>query len=207
MLFAELTGYIEGLYQQYPMMKQADFIEQTTLKEFTPVIETETARLLMLLLRLKAPRRVLELGTSIGYSTMSMAQVVQEWRGRIVTVEFDETVAAQARQNFEMTGMAETIELVIGDARELLPAMDEKFDFIFLDLYNDLYPDLCADCVRLLNQGGLLIADDTLMPVLECDPPDYQDPLHHYNKIIAQNQDLDSTILPVGDGVTLAVKK
>ena len=203
--FTLLTHYIESLYQHYPQIAQAEFVQQTELKNFVPVIETETARLLMVLLRLKAPRRVLEIGTSIGYSTVSMAQVVKEWRGRVISLEFDETVAAQARRNFARAGVADTIDLVLGDARQLLPTMTERFDFIFLDAYNDIYPELCADCVRLLNKGGLLIADDTLGPVREGEGGAAS--LQAYNELIAHNPELESTLIAVGDGLTFAVKK
>jgi predicted O-methyltransferase YrrM len=205
MEYAKLSDYIEGLYQHDTMIGQAEFIEKTGLKKFCPVIETETARFLMLLLRLKAPKKVLEIGTSIGYSTTSMAQIVKEWKGCIVTIEFDEKVAEYARKNFERWGVADVVELIIGDARTVLPVMEEKFDFIFLDPYNDIYPLLYEDCIKLLNKGGLLIADDTLEPILEA--KEANTPLHEYNKLVTQNANLESTIVAVGDGVTLAVKK
>lgn len=205
MKFAALTDYIEDLYQDYEVMSAQEFVSRTELKDFCPVIETETARLLMLLLRLKRPSRVLEIGTSIGFSATSMAKIVREWDGRIITIEFDEKVAVQAKKNFDSLGVFDVVELLNGDALELIPQMEETFDFIFLDPFNDIYPRLLGDCVRLLNRGGVLIADDTLLPLLEGEGLD--SPLHEYNKLVAKNVELESTILAVGDGVTIAVKK
>ena len=203
--FEALTDYIEDLYRNYEVMSAQEFVSRTELKGFCPVIETETARLLMLLLRAKRPPRVLEIGTSIGFSATSMAKVVREWGGTIMTIEFDEKVAAQARKNFESVGVSDVVELLSGDALELIPQMEETFDFIFLDPFNDIYPRLLEDCVRLLNRGGVLIADDTLLPVLEGEG--FDSPLHEYNELVSKNVELESTILAVGDGVTIAVKK
>jgi predicted O-methyltransferase YrrM len=205
MEFAALTDYIEDLYRDYEVMSTQEFVGRTELKDFCPVIETETARLLMLLLRLKRPSRVLEIGTSIGFSATSMAKVVREWGGTIITIEFDEKVAAQAKKNFASVGVSDVVELLSGDALELIPQMEETYDFIFLDPFNDIYPRLLEDCVRLLNRGGVLIADDTLLPLLEGEG--FDSPLHKYNKLVAKNAELESTILAVGDGVTVAVKK
>jgi len=205
MEFEKLTDYIEDLYQDYEMMSTHEFVSRTEMKEFCPVIQTETARLLMLLLRAKRPEKVLEIGTSVGYSATSMARVVKEWGGRVITIEFDEKVAEQAKKNFEFAGVSDVIELLIGDALELVPRMDGRYDFIFLDPFNDIYPRLIEDCVSLLNQGGILVADDTLFPVLKEEGLD--SPLHEYNRRVAKNSNLESTILPVGDGVTIAVKK
>ncbi len=205
MKFETLTKYIEDLYQDYDVMSTEEFVSRTELKDFCPVIETETARLLMLLLRLKRPEKVLEIGTSIGFSATSMAKTVREWGGRVITIEFDEKVAEQARRNFESVGVSDVVEQLSGDALELLPQMEEGFDFIFLDPFKDIYPRLLGDCVRLLNQGGILVADDTLFPVLKGEGLD--SPLHEYNKQVAENVNLESTILAVGDGVTVAVKK
>jgi len=199
------NDYIEDLYRDYAMMGAQAFVGRTGMKEFCPVIQTETARLLMLLLRAKRPEKVLEIGTSIGYSATSMAGVIRGWGGRITTIEFDEKVAEQARRNFALAGVSDAVDLVIGDALELLPRMRERYDFIFLDPFNDIYMRLMEDCVRLLNRGGILVADDTLFPVLKNEGLD--SPLHGFNKYIATNADLESTILPVGDGVTIAVRK
>lgn len=205
MEFNEITDYIENLYKNYNMIKQHEFIQESGLKEFCPVIETETARLLRLLLRLKTPNKVLEIGTSIGYSTASIAMVLKEWKGKIITIELDPYIAQQARKNFERWGITEIVDIRIGDAMELLPDLKEKFDFIFFDPFNDVYPLLLPYCIQLMNKGGILIADDTLSPIFK--NASYNSPLHKYNQIISKLPDFESTILAVGDGVTIAVKK
>jgi len=106
----------------------------------------------------------------------------------------------------------------IGDAREIIPRMQEQFDLIFQDVGDKgLYPLLFDDCTRLLKTGGLLLAEDTLFPIRE--PPDgrtpeeiahlkeeYVAPIQKFNEMVAECSFLESTILPIGDGLTVAVK-
>jgi predicted O-methyltransferase YrrM len=204
----QALDYIASLYSQRTMRK--DYLRETELEEFIPVVDEDVARLLQVLLRMTEARAVLEIGTSIGYSTVSMARVVKELGGKVVTIEYDEEVAEQARVNFERAGVSENIQLLRGDARILIPELqDSSFDFIFLDVDKRLYPPLLPHCVRLLTERGLLVAEDTLFPVIDLDPQWHSliPAIEEFNRLVAQHQELESTILPVGDGVTLAVKR
>jgi predicted O-methyltransferase YrrM len=204
----EVMDYIASLYLH--QTTRSRYLNETELQEFIPVVDEDVARLLQLLLRLTGAQSVLEIGTSIGYSTVSMARVVKELHGRIVTIEYDEEVAQQARTNFERAGVSECIQLLVGDARVLIPELeDQSFDFIFLDVDKRLYPSLLPHCVRLLRDQGLLVAEDTLFPVIELDPKwhDLIPSIEEFNRLVVQHQELESTILPIGDGVTLAIKK
>lgn len=205
MEFEKVTEYIAGLYKDYEIASTEEFVSKTEAKDFCSVIQTETARLMRALLRFKRPQTILEIGTSIGYSATSMATVAKDWGGRIITIELDEGVAEQAERNFAAAGVADVVEILVGDALDLLPRMEGSYDFIFLDSFNVVYPRLLADCVRLLNHGGMLVADDTLFPVLK--EGSRGAPLDEYNRRVAMDANLESTLLPVGDGVTIAVKK
>jgi predicted O-methyltransferase YrrM len=208
MTMQEVTDYICSLYPH--QARRTEYLHETEFREFIPVVDEDVARLLQLLLRLTGARSVLEIGTSIGYSTMSMATVVEELGGRIVTIEYDEEVAEQARVNFDRAGVAPCIQLLIGDARAVMPELEDgSFDFIFLDVDKRLYPSLLPHCVRLLRDGGLLAAEDTLFPVIELDPKwhDLIPSIEEFNRLVAGHEELESTILPIGDGVTLALRK
>jgi predicted O-methyltransferase YrrM len=173
------------------------------------VIDEDVARCLTLLLRLARPARVLEIGTSIGYSTTTMARVVSAYGGKIATIEYDRTVAAQAWKNFERAGLSGCIDLLVGDAREIVPRLEAGFDFIFMDVEKRLYPELLPDCVRLLRTGGILSAEDTLFPAMHL-PAQWQEmipPLDEFNRLVCAHPELESTLLPIGDGLTVAVKK
>ena len=138
-----------------------------------------------------------------------MATALKEWQGKVVTIEFDDQVARQAHLNFERAGVDTIIEQKTGDAREIMPQLSGEFDLIFLDVDKRLYAPLLTDCVRLLRRGGLLVAEDTLFPVLDLDPKWHYliEPIETFNRLILEQPDLESTILPVGDGVTVALKK
>ena len=207
MIVETINEYITNLYAGQEDRDQ--YIEKTELQEFIPVVDDDVARLLKLLLRLVHPTRVLEVGTSIGYSTTSMAQVVRAYGGKIFTVEFDKQVAEQARQNFERAGVSDCIELLIGDAQEIVPQLETGFDFIFLDVDKRLYSKLLPNCVQLLRRGGVLAVEDTLFPVIDLAPKWHYliAPIDEFNRLVCANDELESTVLPIGDGVTVAVKK
>jgi predicted O-methyltransferase YrrM len=112
-------------------------------------------------------------------------------------------------KNFERPGVAQNIEVKIGDAREIVPRIREHFDLIFQDVGDkELYPLLFDDCVRLLRPGRLLLAEDTLFPVMGLDSRGtrFVAPIQKFNEMVADNSFLESTILPIGDGLTIAVK-
>lgn len=205
----DINMYIEKLYEQKGEMNRREFINKTELKEFIPVVDDDVARFLKLIIEITKPKRILEIGTSIGYSAASMAYMVKEYGGRITTIEYDEKVAAQARKNFRSAGVQEVIDLKIGDAREIIPGLEEKYDLIFQDVDKRLYPLLFNDCLRLLNKGGLLLAEDTLFPVLDLEEKwhDLIEPIEEFNEMVVSCPHLDSTLLPIGDGVIIAVKK
>lgn len=207
--YEKIDNYIKYLYKKKKALNRKEFIEQTETRDFIPVVDDDVSRLLQLLIKIKRPMRTLEIGTSIGYSAASMAEAVKEYGGKIVTVEYDEKVAYYARQNFIKEGVSDYIELKIGDAREIIPKLEGEFDLIFQDVDKRLYPILFKDCLKLLKKGGLLVAEDTLFPVLDLDKKwfDLIEPIKEFNELVVGCEELESTLLPVGDGVTVAIKK
>ena len=203
-------AYIEDLYRGKGSIRRAKFISQTSWKDFVPVIEDDTARFLQLILQMKKPENILEIGTSIGFSATSMALTAREYGGKITTIEFDNTAAEQAKRNFERSGVQGMIEIKHGDARQIVPGFsDSSFDLVFQDVENRLYPVLLKDCIRVLKPGGIFVADDTLFPAMELDSEwkDQVEPIREFNRLVAAAPELESTLLPIGDGMTIAVKK
>lgn len=209
MNFDKINGYIEGLYKEKSRLTRQEFISKTHLKDFIPVVDDDVARFLKLMIQITRPMKILEIGTSIGYSAASMAQAVKEYGGKITTIEFDEKVAEQAKLNFIHAGVDDVIDLKIGDAKEIIPGLKENFDFIFQDVDKKLYPLLFDDCLRILKTGGLLIAEDTLFPVLDLEEKwnDLIEPIRQFNQLVVDSKEIDSILLPIGDGVMAAVKK
>ena len=210
--FAKASAYIESLYEKRKL-SQKQYIEDTELKNFGPVVDDDVARMLQVLITMARPRKILEIGTSIGFSTVSMAKAIKHYGGTIVTIEMDAEVAKQAAKNFEREGVKEQIELRIGEALTVTSGMNEEFDLIFQDVGDKkLYGEMLEDYIRLLKPGGLLIAEDTLFPVFDFgseydDLPQMCESLDIFNKKIADCPQFESTLLPIGDGLTVAVKR
>jgi len=202
------TYYINALYEKRGFSKEG-YIQATELQEFGIVVDDDVSRMLYVLTRLTHAQRILEIGTSIGYSTVSIANAIKGYDGKILTIESNQQVAQQAMKNFERAGVAQNIEVKIGDAGEIVPRIQEQFDLIFQDVGDKgLYPLLFDDCIRLLKPGGLLLAEDTLFPVMELSVSWAHSvaPIQQFNEMVAESSFLESTILPIGDGLTIAVK-
>mgnify|MGYP000930038584 CR=1 FL=1 len=101
------------------------------MENYGDVIDDDVARILQVLILVAKPQRVLEIGTSIGFSTVMMARMLKRHEGKIVTIELDEKAAGQARANFKRQGIDAQIEIIVGNAREVVASMDQKFDLIF----------------------------------------------------------------------------
>ena len=202
--------YIEDLYSVTASLQKKEFVSKTGWKDFVPVVGDSTARFLQLILQMKKPKTILEIGTSIGFSATSMALTAREYGGTIITIEFDPAAAAQAKNNFVRSGVDSTIQILEGDACQIVPGFsDASFDFIFQDVDKQLYPSLLKDCIRILKPGGVFVADDALFPVMDLDSKwDNQvKPVEKFNHLVANSTELSSTLLPIGDGMIVAVKK
>ncbi len=194
--------YIESLYPSQKVKYEA----KSEISDYIPVIDDDVARTITQLIMIKKPKKILELGTSIGFSTTMMAKTASEYGGHITTIEYDKEVANEAKKLFNSEKL-NNVELIIDDARKALFEIDCKFDMIFMDLDKSLYSVLFKQCINLLSKDGLLLAEDTLFPVIELDEKwhDLIEPIDEFNKIICASE-MFSTILPIGDGLTVALK-
>ena len=210
--YNRVNAYIEGLYQQRELTKK-QFTTDTELKNFGQVIDDDVARMLQIIITIAKPQKILEIGTSIGFSTVSMANAIKHYDGKIVTIELDPNVAKHAIENFKREGVQDLIEVIVGEASAIVSNMDEEFDLIFQDVGDKrLYGTMIDDYIRLLKPGGLLIAEDTLFPVIltsseSGDSAKICESLDTFNEEIANYPLFESTLLPIGDGLTVAVKR
>lgn len=205
----KIADYIEKLYEKDSELTRKAFIENTELKDFIPVVDDDVARMLKLLIKITKPKKILEIGTSIGFSASSMARELEKCGGKLTTIEYDEKVLAQAEKNFKSQGLDRIIETKLGDARKIVPELEGEFDIIFQDVDKWLYPELFQDCLRLLKSGGIFVAEDTLFPVLDLEDrwKDLIPPIEQFNRMVVECDELYSTLLPIGDGVIIAIKK
>lgn len=154
-----LVTYINSLDRgNTPFLNQ---LEMDALKDQVPVIRRETQSLLKVLLTIKMPSRILEVGTAVGFSALLMSTYAPE-NCRITTIENYDKRIPIARENFKKAGKEEQITLLEGDAREILKTLEGPFDFIFMDAAKGQYIHFLPDVLRLLSRSGILISDNVL---------------------------------------------
>ena len=177
-----------------------------------PIVQPETAQFLEVITKIKRPERILEIGCAIGYSAMLMAEGLAD-HGSITTLEWDKDMAELARENIKKAGLEDTINVINRDAKEVLPTLTGEYDIIFLDGPKAHYIHMLNDCVRLLKKGGILIADNVLYKGMTADPEHVVrrkitivKRLQHFIGAQMQHPELRASLLPLGDGVTIAVK-
>ena len=160
-------------------------------------VEPETAELLAVLIRATGARRILELGTSNGYSTIWLADAAQATGGRVVSADVDATRTALARGNLTAAGLDGWVELRCEDAGALLAtAPEEAWEFVFLDAERPAYPGYLPDLLRTLAPRGVLAIDNVLSHAQE---------LVEFTALIEREPRLAQTVVPVGAGLRLAV--
>jgi predicted O-methyltransferase YrrM len=154
-------------------------------------------------------KTVFELGSAIGYSTIWWARAVGE-NGRVTYTDGDPKKAKQASRYFERAGVSKQITIRTGDALELLSEQKQEFDIIFNDVDKEDYPRVFRLALPRLRQGGLFITDNVLWSgrVAEKNPKDARTKaIAEFNRLLYDSRDLFTTILPIRDGVAVAVKK
>jgi caffeoyl-CoA O-methyltransferase len=144
-----------------PRSELLQAMEAEAQSQKIPIVGPVVGHLLYLLARLGNARRILELGTATGYSTIFLARACRRTGGHVVTVEIDEHMARRARQNFARAGLEDLITIQILDALEMLRNLEVPQDMIFIDVEKADYATALPLCARIMEAGGLLVADNT----------------------------------------------
>jgi predicted O-methyltransferase YrrM len=188
-------------------------LEQFAKDQHVPIITPEVAQLLIVLGRLVMPVRILEVGTAIGYSSILLAGVLAPG-GRIDTIERHEEMILKARENIKKAGLENTISIIAGDAQEVLGCLDKHYDMIFLDAAKGQYPEFLPECLRMLKEGGLLVSDNVLYKGMIASDElvvrrkkTIVNRMRNFLESLCEDPSLDTSILPVGDGVALSYKR
>lgn len=191
-----------------------DEIEAEAVRDYVPIIRKEMQSFLKMMLQLHQPQRILEVGTAVGFSAILMAEYNPK-PCEITTIENYEKRIPIARENFKRAGKQDMIELLEGDATQVLKTLQEPFDFIFMDAAKGQYLNFLPDILRLLSPGGILISDNVLQ---DGDIVESRFAVTRRNRTIhkrmreylyelTHHEELVTTVLPVGDGITVSVKK
>ncbi len=215
-LNAIVTPYVTSYIREKTVQSDSLLldIERYAAENSVPIAEPETARLLSVLTKLMRPKKILEVGCAVGYSSIIMARGLAGG-GSMITLEYDTEMIKTARANIQAAGLGDTISVVEADARDYLWYIegDESFDMIFLDGPKAHYIYMLDDCVRLLRKGGLLISDNVLFKGMTADDGHFArrkvtiiNRLRDYITALMEHPQLETSILSQGDGVTLSVK-
>lgn len=197
----------------YSMLPKRDEVlaemEDYATEHEIPIVGPAVARVLQQLAMMINARTVCELGSAIGYSTIWWAQAVGEG-GRVIYTDGDSKNAERARGYFARAGVAKRIELHVGDALEFLSEQKEEFDIIFNDVDKDDYPRVLRLVAPRLRKGGLFITDNVLWSgrVAEKSPKDARTKaILEFNRKLSDAKEFYTTILPIRDGLAVALKK
>ncbi len=189
-------------------------LEKRAKEDNVPIIRNEVRSLLKVILEMKRPGRILEIGTAVGFSAILMSQWGPD-DAQIVTIEdFDKRVK-EAEKNIALSGFEDRIRLIKGDANEVLPTLSGSFDLIFMDAAKGQYINFLPEVKRLLSDGGILISDNCLRggDILESRfAVERRDRTIHrrmrdYLYAIKNDDSLVSAVLSAGDGITVSVKR
>ena len=196
----------------YSMLPPRDEVltemEAEATKNKVPIVGPAVARILYQLATISGAKKIFEMGSAIGYSTIWWARAVGDG-GRVVYTDGDRNNADKARRYFERAGISKRITVRVGDAFEFLSEEKEQYDIIFNDVDKIDYPRAFRLALPRLKRGGLFIADNVLWSGRVAKPnPDAQTKaILEFNKLIYGSKDLFTTILPIRDGVAVCVKK
>ena len=207
-----MLTFIDSLYAgNTPFL---DEIEQRSLEDGIPIIRKPTQALLKFFMEKERPETILEVGTAVGFSALLMSEYAGE-QCKVTTIEKYEKRIPIAKKNFINAGKEKRITLLEGDALELLKNLDDSYDFIFMDAAKAQYIHFLPDVLRLLKPGGTLVSDNILQEgeILESRYAvtrrnrTIHSRMREYLYEITHCDQLQTMILPVGDGVAVSVKK
>lgn len=191
-----------------------DTIEREALDSYVPIIRKEMQSFLKLLLAMQKPKRILEVGTAVGFSAILMTEY-NPYPCELVTIENYEKRIPIARENFVRAGKENQITLIEGDATEVLKTLDEPFDMIFMDAAKGQYINFMPDILRLLKEDGVLVSDNVLQDgdiieshfVVTRRNRTIHKRMREYLYELTHREDLVTAVLPIGDGITLSSKR
>jgi predicted O-methyltransferase YrrM len=195
----QANEYVEDLF--LPFDGDLDFAVTNSKKHNLPPIQVNAVmgRLLYLMTKMKTAKSILEIGTLGAYSTICLAKALPE-DGKLVTIEHNPDYAACAQENIKHAKLTDKVTVKLGEALEVLPTIDEKFDLFFIDAHKEEYIQYVEHAIRLSYPGSIIICDNVLRNgwvMKETHEKEYYAKLAQFNKWIALNPKLESTILPL----------
>ena len=196
----------------YELLPERDEVlaemEEQARERNIPIIGPAVARVISQYALAIGAKRVFEMGSAIGYSTIWLARAVGEG-GRVYYTDGSEKNASEARGYIERAGVADRIQILIGDSRDLIDTVDGEFDLIFNDVDKYQYPDVFRKAVPRVRSGGFFITDNVLWSgrVARTDTDRDTEGIREFNRLIYSSSDLYTTLLPIRDGIAVCLKR
>lgn len=212
-------GFVDERLEEYvknmqPMLDgEIGKLQAQAYEEGLPIIPNEVVRLMDVLLGLVKPKKILELGTAVGFSSIFMTGFLQDG-GSITTIDRYPYMIERAKENFKRFNVEDKVNFIIGDAVEVIKELDDEYDVVFMDAAKGQYINILPDVIRLTRSGGLIIADDILqegrVAKERLEVPRRQRTMHtrlnEFLNTISNDKRLVSSILTIGDGVAVMRK-
>lgn len=208
-----IVSYIHSLEKTNSQVLEK--IEEQAHRDSVPIIRKEMESFLRVILSIKKPERILELGTAIGYSAILMSECIGD-DGKIITIENYKKRIPVAKENIALAGKEKVIELLERDAMEIMPGLKEnQFDFVFMDAAKAQYIHFLPEVLRLMKSGAVLITDNVLQEgdlieskyVVQRRDRTIHKRMREYLEVVKNHEELETSIVPIGDGITISVKK
>ena len=192
--------------------EKIDNIREDARKRHVPILQDASLEFIEVVLELRKPKTILEVGTAVGYSAINFAKHLENG-GKIVTIELNEETANEARQNIKDMGLEDTITVVNMDAYEYMKTLDEKFDVVFIDAAKGQYMKYLEQAMRLTSTGSVIIADNVLLRGMVLGG--YNEHKHRtavtrlreYLEAVTTDARLVSTVVDIGDGIAVSAVK
>lgn len=189
--------------------QELEIIKQKAIKEHIPIIMDDTLEVVDKILKEIKPSRILEIGTAVGYSTICFSEYLEPG-GKIDTIERDEERISEAKENIKKVEVSDKIQIYAGDAVEILPTLQEKYDVVFIDAAKGKYPFFLKEALRMIKPNGIILADNILYKGYVMS--DYNKHkqrtavrnLREYIKEVTENPNIETEISEVGDGLAIS---
>lgn len=208
-------SYIEEYINNTHKKEEPFFAEMREYAECNHIyiVKPQVEKLLSVLMSIKKPEKILEVGTAIGYSSMLMLKYAGK-NSTVTTIERDESVLNQARENIKQRGLEDRIHTIFGDATEVLESLSGEYDFIFIDAAKGQYRDHFEKSLKLVKSGGIILTDDVLYFGMTASDElatkkhiTITRRLREYLDFLCSDERFETTILPIGDGVAITYVK
>ncbi|MDP8984183.1 MAG: class I SAM-dependent methyltransferase [Pseudomonadota bacterium] len=203
-----MSPAVAEIFAEYERRNVEEYAKLTALgskmiahrDEFLLPIGPEVGAFLHSLILAKRPARVLELGTSYGYSTLFLADAVKQIGGRMISMELADYKQAHARAMMDKAGISDVVDFRLGDAVAMIQADSGPFDFVLLDIWKELYVPCLQAVYPKLSDEGIIAADNIIEPAM------WREDARKYRTALGSFPDMQSTLIPIGGGIELSVK-